>query len=29
MIITRSNVFDYVTKTVNESTGAETFTSTD
>lgn len=29
MIITRENVFDYVTKTVNEFTGAETFTSTD
>ena len=29
MIITRKNVFEYVTKTVNEFTGAETFTSTD
>lgn len=29
MIITRENVFDYVSKTVNEFTGAETFTSTD
>lgn len=29
MIITRENVFDYVTKTVNKFTGAETFTSTD
>ena len=29
MIITRENVFDYVTKTVSEFTGAETFTSTD
>ena len=29
MIITRENVFDYVSKTVNEFTEAETFTSTD
>lgn len=29
MIITRENVFDYVTKTVSEFTGSETFTSTD
>lgn len=29
MIITRENVFDYVTKTVDEFTGRETFTSTD
>ena len=29
MIITRENVFDYVSKTVNKFTGAETFTSAD
>ena len=29
MMITRENVFDYVTKTVDELTGRETFTSTD
>ena len=29
MIITRENVFDYVTKTVDELTGRETFTSAD